>query len=148
MLLIANDRRRFLRFELLPLDGRHRGWHGYRIGFGEVERGEIGVLEARRGMPLFLDREVTPEIPALCDGLESAILGRHFSFTPVDEGDFELSAQRSAGGVLVRLQARYTPLADETGWPLGLDVSAPALRRFAAGLRLEYEQLTSCLPLE
>ncbi|RYG15846.1 hypothetical protein EON82_25765 [bacterium] len=147
MLLIASDRRRFLRFELLPLGERHWEWHGYMLVVGDIDRGEVARLEAMSGSPLFLDREVTPEIPSMCEGLERAIDGEHFSFAPVDERDFTLSAKRSGNGVMLQTQARRSPFADETGWPLGLEVSAAALKRFTAGLRLEYEQLMDCLPL-
>jgi hypothetical protein len=83
----------------------------------------------------------------LCEGLERAIEGESFSFSPVDERDFELSARRGVDGIVVQLQARHTPFSSDTWWPTGLEVTAAAVKRFTAGLRLEYEQLMACLPL-
>ncbi len=147
MLLISRDATLFLRLDLQPWGRQHWEWLDYRIAVGKVEGGVIAVLDSSVGGPLFFERWTEPEVPALCDGLQAAIQGKAFSFTPLDEKNFLLTAKPSPQGVVLQIQVRHYPFPNESGWPLGVEVSTEGLELFITGLRLEYEQLMTCLPL-
>jgi hypothetical protein len=148
MLLIANDAVHYLRFDLLPLGDPHLDWHGLRIELCALEMGVVHALPAASDVELFLDRAITPEVPPLCDALERVLMGESLRFTNLDERDFELSAEPAPGGAILRIQASAEPWPAESPWVRGLEVNERALRRFVAGLRLEYEQIMSAVPTD
>lgn len=143
MLLMSKSREQFLLLDLLPIGAReHAGWHSYRIEVGLIDGSASAVLAPTVDHPLFLDERVEPEVPLLCAGVERVLReGGTYTFEPIDERDFVLAVNVERDRVWLRLDATDRPFPAATGWPVGLEVDADALRRFAGGLVLEFEQV-------
>lgn len=141
MIIVSRDDKNFMRMDLLPIEDepeRHGGWLTYRLEFGPLG-GVRSILSNQ--VELYLNAADHAEVPALVAGLTSVASGTaSFTFTPVDESDFRLTASRKDGALWleVEVDGRLEVAGDHRA---SFEVDELELRRFAEGLMLEFEQL-------
>jgi hypothetical protein len=143
--LRSADGRYLLEFVFVRLlASYHSDWHSYELHMKEVGGAKSWSLVPTVDVPLFLEKNYEPEVPAICSGLRLAARdGSAFYFTPIDERDFVLEVRAELGGLCMRVQFRHSPAPDEFGWPQGVLVSREGACRFADELEAAYALPTS-----
>jgi hypothetical protein len=104
----------------------------------------MALLTSVDDEPLFLDKTIEPEIPALCRGLRRVLSGGGaLLFEPIDERDFSLTAVGQQDGILVKLTFAFRPASPDLGWPVGVRVNPAELARFADDLEASFATLAT-----
>ena len=143
--LSSADGRYLLEFVFVTLlADYHSDWHSYELHMKEAGGAKSWSLVPTEDVPLFLEKNYEPEVPAICSGLRLAARdGRAFHFTPIDERDFVLEVRAEWGGLRMRVQFRPNPAPDELGWPQGVVVRGESACRCADELEAAYALPTS-----
>ena len=140
--LSSADHRHTVAFTLKRIDDPHHAdWHSYELSMIGPQ-GNVASLVSNDEHTLFLDKTIAPEVPALCAGIADVVAnGGRYLFEPVDERDFLLEVEASAGRLVLRLQYRWNPAPEEFGWPVGLPVDPKALLEFCRTLEALFLQV-------
>jgi hypothetical protein len=143
--LRSADTRYLLEFVLKVLtEAKHQDWHSYELHMIDTRSGKRASLTSTEDYTLFLDKVIEPEVPALCNGLRTAIgAGTPYRFEPADERDFrlDLDVNHATQAIHVKLQYDRVPISEEYGWPMGLIVDRVDLLCFVNDLESAFVEL-------